>query len=198
MKLKAGIALALMTLTAAQAIAQDGKLTSKLQWGAKVGTHVYDLANMDSFKPSLELGVAAALPLLQTQAGTVTVEAGMTQSAVYASAKLVNAQIQDGYSLKTSQVSKRRLFVQLGFETTGKFFFKPQIGLEYASTNLRLYDSDTRTGFNVRDNDSNAFASMGFGYRFDNDKKGILSFATLGDDSDNQDFRITYSAYIGG
>lgn len=198
MKIKAGLALALMTLTAAQAVAQDGKLTSRIQWAAEVGTHVYDAPNMDSFKPSLEIGVAAALPLLHTPAGTVSIEAGLGQSAIYASGKLISPQIQDGYSLRTSQVAVRRLFVQLGFETTGKFFIKPQIGFEHNATNFRLFDPDTRTGFNMRNNDSNAFASLGFGYRFEDNKKGVLSFATLGDDSDNQDYRITYSAYFGG
>ncbi len=197
MKLKAGIALALVTLITAPATASDSGLFSKVIWAADVGTHLYDAPNMESFNPSLEIGIKASAPVAHVEAGTVTLEAGISQSAVYGTSELTTQQIISGYSLSTAQMDLRRLFVQLGFETRGKFFLKPQIGFEHISSKLRLYDPGTGTGFNISDSDSNAFASLGMGYRFSNNQKGVLSLATLGDDEDNRDYRITYSAFLG-
>ena len=101
-----------------------------------------------------------------------------------------------GNSLEASQVDYRRVYVALSFETSGKWFVKPEVGAEHIVTKLRLYDPNTRNGYTNRETDSNVFASMGVGYHFQSGKKGVLSFATLGDDDGFQDYRITYTAYF--
>lgn len=194
MKLKAIIALALAAVTA-PVFSADQTIASRLTWAFDVGTHIYDIDGMASFKPSLELGITARLPLTIYSSGVLMLEVGGAQTAIYGSSELDTAQDFDGNELKTAQIDFRRLFVSLGFETTGKWFFKPQVGLEHITSKLRLYDENTATGFTTREGDSNAFVSFGVGYRFPEGKKGILSLATLAD-NDNQDFRLTYSASL--
>lgn len=194
MKLKAVIALALATVTA-PVFSADQTIASRLTWAFDVGTHIYDIDGMASFKPSLELGIAARLPLTTYSSGELMLEVGGSQTAIYGSSELDTAQIYQGNELKTAQIDIRRVFVSLGFETTGKWFFKPQVGLEHTTTKLRLYDENTARGFTTREGDSNAFAAFGVGYRFPEGKKGILSLATLAD-NDDQDFRLTFSASL--
>ncbi|MGB0865407.1 MAG: hypothetical protein ACPGSC_02800 [Granulosicoccaceae bacterium] len=192
MKLKAVIALAL-TAFSAQAFSADQSLSSKLQWAVDVSTHIYDVENMESFKPSLEFGVAARLPLTTFELGTVELEGGLSQTLIYASGQLTNVQNFEGYELSTSQIDFRRVFLSIGLETKGQWFLRPQVGVEHITSKLRLYDENAGVGFTTREGDSNAFAALGVGYRFPDGKKGILSFATLAD-TDDQDYRVTYSA----
>jgi len=192
MKLKAVIALALAA-TAAPTFAAGESFSSKLKWGFDVGTHVYDMAGTESFNPSLELGLHAMLPLANLQGGDITLEAGLSQTVIYGTSKLKTRMDYLGYSLETVQADYRRVFMALGFETQGRWYLKPQIGFEHITAKIRLYDPDASTGFTERDGDSNGFAAIGIGHRFADGKKGVLTFASLGD-ADDQDYRITYSA----
>ncbi len=194
MKLNAVIALALASVAATPTLASGDSFNSKLRWAADVGTHIYNVPNMESFKPSLELGLSAALPIKQFEVGTLAVEGGLAQTAIYGSSELTIPGSLQGYSLETSQVDFRRIFVALSFETNGKWFFKPQIGVENLVTKLRLFDPAAGVGFSNRETDNTFFGSLGVGYRFPGGQKGILSLATLGDESDNKDYRITYTA----
>ena len=194
MKLKAVIALALAAVTA-PVFSADQTIASKLTWAFDVGTHIYDVDGMESFKPSLELGVSARLPLTTYSSGGLWLEGGISQTGIYGSSTLDTPQIYLTNELKTSQIDMRRLFVSLGLETPGKWFFKPQIGLEHITSKLRLYDENTGRGFTTREGDSNAFVSFGVGYRYPDGKKGILSLATLAD-NDAQDYRITFSGSL--
>lgn len=195
MEVKAAIALALAAVTA-PTFAADDNLISKLKWSFDVGTHVYSMDTMDSFKPSLELGMHATLPLSTLQAGTLAVEGGFSQTAIHGSSDLKTPMAVQGYSLETSQVSFRRAFVALSFETQGRWFVKPQIGFEHITSKLRLYDPNNNVGFIDRDGDSNIYAEIGIGHRYTGGKKALLSFATLSDMDDNDHYRITYSASL--
>lgn len=198
MKLKAATALALLMLSGQSYAARmdlDPRkgLASKLTWAVDFGTHLYDVASMEDFKPSLELGLSARLPLVTKQSFRLELETGFSQTLVYGSSQLRVPQVHQTYELTGTQIDFRRLFVGIGTEIGGRWFIKPQVGFEHITSKLRLYDVNARAGVVARETDSNGYAAVGLGYRFKDGTKGILSFATLAD-TDEQDYRITYSA----
>lgn len=197
MKLRIAAALALVT-AAMPAFSADGP--SRLDWAVDVGTHVYDAESVKGYRPSLELGVHAELTLMSGALGTFMLGGGLSDTGLHGASEFKQPILVpsggENYTVTSSQIGFRRLFLAVGFETHSRWFLKPEIGFEYLVAKERIYDPVEHIGFNVRKSDSNAYVSLGAGYRYADGRKAVLSLSTLADIDDQNHFRMTLSASL--